>query len=260
MIYNTNPALYDSPLLAWDNLIQKGTLTATSSAAGYPLSGLLNGYTTDPWRPDAMPATLTLTMASAVYADTLCFAAHDMATHGVTVILERFVNSAWSQVMTIAPASDDPFIMAFPAMQASQWRIRFTGSNTFRLAVISLSRGLVIPGRVVPPHVPLHRVSEVELIGDSQSSVGEFLQADFLRTGGRASVQFSVQLGEFAAGDSFEGFRQHFNRGYPFFMACFPRAYPKDMGYLWRTGGSIVTPWRDAVFMDIAMECGVYVR
>lgn len=260
MIYNANPVAYDSPLVAWDNLILQGTLTATSSAADFPLSGLLNGYTTDPWRPNAMPATLTLTLTGPAYADALCFAAHDMATQDVTVILERLVGATWTHTRTIKPGSDDPFMMTFPAVQATEWRVRFTGSNTFRLAVISLSRSLTIPGRVIPPHVPLHRVSEVELIGDSESNIGEFLQADFMRTGGRARLAFSVQLPDFATGDNFEGFRQHFNRGYPFFMACFPTTYPKDMGYLWRIGGSILTPWQDAVYMSLEMECGVYVR
>jgi hypothetical protein len=223
---------------------------------------LQNGVTTDPWRPAAMPCTVTLTLAAPAPASVLAFASHDMGTRGVTVTLQRLVGGDWVTVHVVTPESDDPFIMSFGLADAPQWRVVFSGDNTFRLAVMHLSRGLIVPGRIVPPHVPLHRASEVELVGDSESGTGEFLQADFERTGGRANVQFSVQLPDFAAGDDFEGFRQHFNRGRPFFMACFPRYEPRDMGYLWRgqRAPNILAPYRDAVFMEIGMECSLYVR
>lgn len=261
MIHNQNFNVGNSPLIGWDNLLPQGTVTATSSAAGYPVTGLLNGVTTDPWRPDAMPATVTVELPTQRYASMLCFAAHDMGTQGVTVILERLVAAVWTHVMTVAPSDDAPLILSFNAVQSDDWRVRFTGENTFKLSVISLSLGLILPGRILPPHVPLHRVSEVELVGDSESGTGEFLQADFNRTGGRASINLSVQLPDFATGEEFEAFRQHYNRGRPFFMASFPSYEPQDVGYLWRAknAGSILTPYRDAVFMSIGMECSVYV-
>jgi hypothetical protein len=102
----------------------------------------------------------------------------------------------------------------------------------------------------------------VELVGGTESGTGEFLQADFERTGGKADVRFSAQLREFATSDAFELFRQHFNRGKPFFMACFPAFDFLDTGYLWRAdrAPSIVAPYQDAVFMTIGMECSLYVR
>ena len=261
MIYNHNFGITNSPLIGWDNLAPQGTLTATSSASGFPVSGLLNGVTTDPWRPNAMPATVTMILPSSMFASMLCFAAHDMGTQGVTIILERATGGDWVEVMQIAPTDDEPLIMSFGAVRATGWRVRFTGANTFRLAVMSLCLGLTIPGRIVPPHAPLHRVSEVELVGESESGTGEFLQADFNRTGGRASTNFSVQLADFATGEEFEAFRQHFNRGRPFFLACFPNFDARDVGYVWRGqgAGSIIPAYRDAVFMGIGMEVSVFV-
>ena len=262
MIHNTNFDVMDSPLIAWDNLVAQGTLAASTSAAGFPVTGLQNGVTTDPWSPTAMPATVTLTLSVARFVSVLSFAAHNMGTQGVTVILERFVGSSWVAVFTYAPADDLPFMLSFPAVDAAQWRVRITGANLFWVAVMSLALGLTIPGRVVPPHTPLHRVSEVELVGDSESGTGSFLQADFERMGGRAQINFSVQLNDFATGEEFEAFRQHFNRGRPFFIACFPTTFPQDMGYVWRgqRADSIVPAWQDAVFMSIGMGLSVYVR
>lgn len=261
MIYNSNASVTNSPLAIWDNLIPKGTLTASGSAAGFPVSGLLNGVTTDPWKPDAMPASLTLTLSATATAGAVCFAAHDMGTQGVAVAVDRWDGAAWVQIISHSPTDDAPLILSFAPVSSIQWRIRFTGSNTFRLAVVSIGPVLEFPGRVVPPHVPLHRASEITLVGDSESGTGEFLQADFERTGGRANIQFSVQLPDFAAGDAFEGFRDHFNRGRPFFFASFPTYDTKDVGYLWRGEGaqSIVAPYQDAVYMTIGMECLLYV-
>ena len=260
MIYSTDPNVTDSPVIAWNALT--GTLSASSSAPNAPVSGLLNGFTTDPWRPAAMPATVTLSLPAPAPVSVVAFAGHDMATQGVTVIVERLVAGDWVTVRTVTPASDDPFMVSFPLVDAQGWRVRFTGDNTFRLAVLHFSRALVFPSitRIQPPHVPLHRVSQVELIGGSESSTGEFLQADTMRTGGQASISFSVQLPELMLSDNFEGFRRHFNSGRPFFIACFPRHEPKDMGYVWRNGRGIETPYQDAVYMALEMEVSVYVR
>jgi hypothetical protein len=261
MIYNTNQFVKDSPLIVWDNVILGGYLSASSSADGFPVTGLLNSVTTDPWKPSAMPATLSVDLGSASYCNALCFAAHDMGTRGVTITLERLVGVDWIGCMSITPDSDEPIIMSFPAREATEWRVVFSGDNTFRLSVMTLGRALMVPGRIIPPHVPLHRASTIKLVGATESGTGEFLQADFERAGGSASFQFSAQYPEFALSDEFEGFRQHFNRGRAFFMACFPTHEPRDMGMLWRApgGSDILAPYRDAVFMDLAMECGIYV-
>ena len=261
MIYTIDSEISNSPVIAWDNLVATGTLTATSSAAGFPVEGLLNGYTTDPWKPAAMPATVTLTLGAPAPVSCVAFAAHDMHTQGVTVEVQRWTGAAWATAHTVTPDSDAPFIVSFPVSDANQWRVNFTGASTFRLGVLHISRALVFPSicRIVPPHVPLNRVSEVELIGGAEGSTGEFLQADTMRTGGRADVSFSVQSQDFIKGEAFEGFRQHFNSGRPFFMASLPRYDAADMGYLWRSGGSILTPYQDAVFMSLDMEVGVYV-
>jgi hypothetical protein len=259
MITNLDPGVRNSPLIAWDNLVPQGTLAATSTAAGFLLSALTNGVTTDPWRPASMPATVTLTLPVARAASCLAFAAHDMHTAGVTATLQRLVGADWVTVATVTPASNAPFMVAFLPLTAAGWRVTFTG-GVFRVAVMHLSNAMTVPGVVQPPHTPLHRVSEVDLVGESESGTGEFLQADFQRTGGRASLDFGVQLPLFALGE-FEAFRQHFNRGRPFFIACTPTYEPLDMGYCWRANGapSIVPAYRDAVFMDIPLEVSVYV-
>jgi len=259
MIYVSDYEIQNSPLVAWNNLVTNAALTASTEASGFPVSGLLNGVTTDPWKPTAMPATVTINLDASVPASVLAFAAHDMHTNGVTVLLQRWDGAAWVDVMERTPESDDPFMMAFPVADSDQWRVTFTG-GVFSLSVLHLSKGMTIPGRVVPPHTPLHIASEVELLGKSESATGEFLQADFMRTGANANLAFSVQEPAFIKGDEFEAFRQHFNRARPFFFATSPRHERKDMGYCWRMGGNMIGAYQDARFMAVSAEVGLYVR
>jgi len=259
MIYLTDYTIQNSPLIAWDNLVAPGTLSASSEEADFPLTNLLDGVTTAKWKPTAMPATVTVDLDASAPADVLAFAAHDMHTQGVTVLLQRWDGAAWVDVMERTPESDDAFMMAFPIADSDQWRVTFTG-GVFSLGVLHLSRGLVVPGRIVPPHTPLNIASEVELLGASESGNGEFLQADFMRTGARAEVSFSAQRPDFIKGDRFEAFRQHYNRARPFFIACFPRHDRKDVGYCHRKGGSLIPSQTDAVFMAVSMEVGIHVR
>jgi hypothetical protein len=94
-------------------------------------------------------------------------------------------------------------------------------------------------------------------MGGVESRSGQYLGQDVSIFGGNASVKFEVQLPAFVLAD-FEAFRQHFNRGGAFFIACAGVRWPDDMGYCWRDGDVIVPPFRDAVFMDLQMDVKVY--
>lgn len=259
MIISTDTNVQNDPVIFFENLIQSGLVDASTSADGYPVTGLQNGHTTDPWMPTAMPSTVTLTLAGSATATALCLAGHDLHAKGVTVILERLVSGSWAHVISGNPEDAGPFILSFPARDATQWRIRFTGSNTFRLAVATLGSGLIFPGLIQPPHTPLHQASEAELIGAGEGSTGEFLQADYKKSGGRANINFGMLRPDFVSGSKFQSFRDHYNRGRPFFIACFPRFSPRDIGYCWKNGRSLTPAYADAVFMPVAIEVNIHV-
>lgn len=259
MIVNTNPAVINSPRIAWNNLLADAVLTSTGSNPNFPITNLLNNYTNDPWIPDAVPASLFITFASARSISMACFAGHNMGGREVTVLFQHFIAGDWETIASATPTDNDTLILSFPAVSATQFRVRFLGVNTFRLGVLFVVPGLTIPGIIVPPHTPLNRVSEIELIGGAEGVTGEFLQSDFMRTGGRASLTMSAQSPSFATGSTFETFRDHFNRGRPFFIACFPTHNPDDVGFCWRNGGNLIVAYSDPVYMAMAMDVGVYV-
>ena len=259
MIYSNDYNVSNSPVISWDDVTNTATLTASSSAADFPVTGLKNGVTTDPWKPDAMPANIEVDCGSTVTASVLSFAAHNMHTSGVTVTLEYYDGASWVELREVVPGSDAPFMISFPRQDAQQWRVSFSGS-IFQVAVMSLCDALHIPNQIGPGHTPLYAASEIEILGGSVSSTGEFLQADFFRKGAQVGFEFLAQRPNFILSNEFQNFRDHYNRGRPFFIAMTPLHDPKDVGYVWRNGGNLIPSYQSAAFMDVSLEVGVYVN
>lgn len=259
-VFSRDPTIRNDAVIAWNNLVPDASLAASTSATGFPVSGLLNGVTTDPWKPTAMPATVTVTLAAVSAVSCLSIAAHDLGSKAATVKLEYHNGTAWVEVATVEPENDRPLMVLFPAIDADEWRVTFSGASIPSVAVLHLSNAMTVPGRVQPPHVPLHQTSTIELVGDTESGTGEFLQADWERFGGREGINFSVQRQDFAKGAEMQGFREYYNAGKPFFVACFPEYDPDDMGYCWRAPGadSLLVAHSDPVFMGVGIVVSVY--
>lgn len=259
MIYSNDFRVNNSPVIAWDTIMERATLSASSTATDYGIDDLQNSMTTAFWKPSTMPANITIETHETEVASVLAFAAHDMYTNGVSVTLEYHNGTSWAAVRTVTPQSDAPFMVSFPPVDADQWRVSFSG-GVFKVAVMFLGDAMHVPNQIGAGHTPLYAASEIETLGGSEGSTGEFLQSDFYRTGGSTSIDFLGQRPEFALSEEFELFRQHYNRKRPFFIACTPRFDPRDVGFVWNSGQSLVTSYQDAVFMDISIKVSVYVK
>jgi len=252
MIYDftLSPRL-NSPNILWQNVLLDGTVTATSENAGLAVSALTQS-TNDAWGATA-GATLT-SAGSARSANMAGFAAHRLS--GRTVFVEYLVGAVWTVAASLAVTSNAPFMLSFQEVSAASWRIRVTGGG-FTIGVAYVGLALRIPGVVQVPHTPLHLCETVELMGGNQSRNGQFLLTEYEVFAGQASLSFEVQRPQFVLAE-FEDFRQWFNRGNAFFIACAGKKWPQDMGYCRRNGAEIVPPWRDAVFMGLDMQVEVY--
>jgi hypothetical protein len=251
--FTLSPRL-NSPNILWQNILPEGTVTATSENAGLAVSALSQS-TNDAW---GATAGATLTSAGSNRAANMAgFAAHTLT--GRTVFVEYLVGASWVTAASLAVTSNAPFMLSFghsDGITAASWRVRVTG-GAFAIGVAYLGVALRIPGVIQIPHTPLHLCETVELMGGNQSRSGQFLLTEYELFAGQASLSFQVQMPEFVLGE-FEAFRQWFNRGNAFFIACAAKRWPLDMGYCRRNGAEIVPPWRDAVHMGLDMQVEVY--
>lgn len=243
-----------SPNILWDNVLAKGTLVASSATASGPGVNAIDQATNTAWIVSGTSATLTVTLAAETECNALGIAAHALA--GRTVSAEYWNGTAWISVASLLVPDANSFMLVWTGVSSTQWRISVSGGE-FYIGVAYLGNMLTVPGAIQPPHTPLHFCERVELLGGEQSRTGQFLKQDIKVYAGDAALQFEVQYPQFVLSE-FEAFRQWFNRGNAFFIACQPNTLPDDMGYCWRTGAEIVPPYRDAVFMDLAMGVGVY--
>jgi len=257
MILNaTSGPIGNSPAILWDNVFTKGAIaTVGTVASDGPSINALSQSTNDAWKCTAVGGgSIAVTLGASTVCNAVGIAAHNLS--GKVVTVAKWTGAAYATVATFTPADNSPIMVRFDGDTATQWRLS-VASGPFNIGVAFIGQALDVPGVIQPPHTPLNLCEEVELLGGSQSRSGQFLGQDVSIFAGRANLQFEVQQPSFAM-DGFNAFRRHFNRGGAFFIACAPTAWPNDMGYCWRNGAEIVPPWKDAVFMDLAMEVGVY--
>jgi len=254
MIDNQTSATVNSPVILWESVLPSGTLTVTNETADGPGANALTQATNEVWECASSTGTLSFVFGASQTLDCVGLAKHTLS--GRTVYVERYNGSSWVAAATMAVTDSEATMAYFTAASSTQWRIRVTG-GTFTLGVAYLGAALVMPGVIQVPHTPLNLCEEVRLLDGSISRNGQFMSSEIEMISGRADLAFEVQLPDFVV-DDFDGFRQWFNRGNAFFIACAPDAWPLDMAYCWRDGADIVPPWRDAVYMDVGMGVRVY--
>lgn len=137
-----------NPLLLFDNRLDDGAPAASSTAAGFNVLNLRDWRNYTWWKPVALPATVTVDCGQAKAADTLAVYGHTLYSCGCTVEVRGSTdNFGASDVLlaSVAPAGDQPFLLAFNSASYRYWRLRITGGAAPSLAIAALGAALVFP-------------------------------------------------------------------------------------------------------------------
>lgn len=132
-------------ILAFDNLLEKGTVVASSQNADYPVQNLYDWITTDYFRPAAGgTVTVELTLAAAASADYFAFYNHTLTSVAGKVRLQYWTGSAWADCFAdVTPTDNAPRVVTFASQSSTRWRIVFTTTGVFSFACASF--GLKLP-------------------------------------------------------------------------------------------------------------------
>lgn len=126
-----------------------GTVAVSTEATGYEGVNALTGVTYTAWRPTALPATWTLTFTSAAVSY-VGIAAHDLATQGATVNVQRWTGSAWSTVASNTPTDNAPILFLLSRRTAqTTFRVQVTGTTMPTIGVIWIGDVLELPQKCV---------------------------------------------------------------------------------------------------------------
>lgn len=241
------------PMVAWDNLLARGTITNGTLPAGAPRLDAVDENTADYWQPTGAD-TLRATMGGSEAADCAFFAAHTLA--GLTVKVQYHNGSTWVDLATVVPATNEPFLIVFPTTSATQWGVSVSGACIIGVAWIGPR--VVIPGGVVPGYTPVWAAREVKKWGGGTRR-GHWLGQRVDMVTAHLTPQFMQVPYDFAA-TTLKAFRARYNEGRAFVFACAPSIFPDDCAYVWaEEGESLPAPISaGAVYTDLSFNVTAY--
>lgn len=166
--------LKNARILHSGNWLATGTMTASTTAAGYFAAGPNGSMTYERWKPTTIAAQLTITFGAAQSITCAAIAAHTLA--GSTVALQYWTGAAWATVVagTVIP-DNSPIMWIFPARSATQFRINISASPGFpEVGVFKIGTPLQMPMSIYSGHAPIEYGRKTAL-RSNRSDTGEYL-------------------------------------------------------------------------------------
>jgi len=247
------------PTILWNNLLLGKTLTASSEAVDYPKENIRTENTVKSWRPTALPATLSVDLGASTSVDSFAIVGHDCGTRGNTILLQSSSdNFTWTTRCTVVPTDNTTILGLFTSFSERYWRISISGGTVPTISVFMLCQRFNLPAGVKPPYTPLWLAQDFDLL-TGMTMGGQFLGNRVLRKGGRTNISL-VSLETNFVESNLVGFRNHYNSGKAFVFASSPQSFTKDVGYVWRTEGGVMSPTFDETgsWMSVSMEVYSY--
>ena len=238
-----------NPRIGFDNIIDRGEVTASSSAAGFDVSALLNPFTYEIWKPSAFPAYVYITPTYTETVDYIGLAAHELG--GCRIILESSQDgTAWTEILDTDLTTNADAMILFEPVTAPYFRLCVDNdSSTLLLDFVAQEYGMVNPGGptggasisvlmlgealampycIAGGHTPGVLASRTS-ISSTDSEGGQWLGRSITRRGLATSFSFkNLDASWYRA--NFQPFVQH-ARSYPFFIHWRPSGYATEAIY-----------------------------
>ncbi len=157
------------------NWLSGGTISASSTAAGYFDTAPNNSLTYERWKPSALAATWEYDHGSASNCDYCVIAAHNMGMNGNTLQIQYWNGSSWTGVIpSTAITSDEPIMAIFGLQNRQRWRIQVSNGTAPEIGFIKFGRALQMDRPMYAGHSPLSLARQT-MLRANYSETGEFL-------------------------------------------------------------------------------------
>jgi len=243
----------NQPLIGWHNLVTAANVSATSEAAGFPISNVANPITAPGgrWRADyeitgegegeeGGPAVQSITIAvnSVEELDYVAIARHNLASIGAPITIygqseegegegEGFAELVQETLL----ANDGPALFRFEKQALTDIRIDIgIGSSAPEIAVIYAGALLILQRRIFVGHTPIPYGREANII-NGRSEAGDFLGRIVLSEMTATAVDLQNIDPAFYRSD-IDPFILA-SKETPFFFAWRPGDYPGEVGFAW---------------------------
>lgn len=240
------------PLICYENLLENGTVNASSENADFPVENCFDWITSDYFKPAGSGTiNITLTLSGTQSSDYFAFYGHDLPSHGGTIKLQYWDGSAYQDCFAaVTPTDTSPQVITFAAQTSTQWRVVITCTSVFSIAVISFGAKLTVPrGRYIGFTYP--RFGRNTQVVDSTSDGGEFLGRSIVSKGVTTTVEFNHAPDAWMR-SNWQSFIEHAEQK-PFFYVPDSDGNPTEAVYCF-TDGTIPSPSQSAYgFMSVTI-------
>lgn len=231
-------------IIGYENLLENGTVVASSENANFPVENLFDWRTSDFFKPAASGTiNITLTLSGADSADYFAFYGHDLHLKGGTIKLQYHNGTTYVDCFSaVTPTNGNPQVIPFTSQSATLWRIVITCTSVCSIAVACFGARLTMERDMYLGWTPPKYGRATQTI-DSTSDGGEFLGRSVIANGVRTTLEVNK-----ASDTWMETYWLAFVRHAevkPFFFLPNPTQKPADAVYAF-TDGSIPAPAQSA--------------
>lgn len=233
MIYFESGVGDNYPRIGWNSITRRGTIAASSEAAGYPATNAASPFEYAYWQATGTTAqTLTLTFDASEDVDFVGIAAHNLGTAGATVQVQEN-DGGWSNIgPAVSPLDDTPIGIMLSSRSLSEIRLSITGmSEAPYLGVLYVGEALTFPQRTYAGQGKPANMARATEYMTSQSVTGKWLGRSIKRQRNWVDVPIA-HFSETWAAANFDAFAED-ARSYPYFLMPRPADYPKDIQFKW---------------------------
>jgi hypothetical protein len=225
----------DTCRLAYENLLERGEVTASGEASEFPVENCFNWKPHDFFKP-AVDGTINidLVLDTPQTADYFGFFNQDLYTQGATIKLQYHDGSGYVDCFNpFTPADNSPQVFYFDAVSASLWRVVIECTEVFGIGVISFGQYLALPYGMYLNWTPPQLADDAEL-SDSVSERGSFLGRSVISQGVKTSIELQYASDGWVRGN-WPDFRDH-AKSRPFFWTPNVLTYPNESVFCWVEG------------------------
>jgi hypothetical protein len=241
-----------SARIGYDNLLESGSVVASSANANFPVKNAFDWRTSDFFKPAASGTiNIDLTLSGADDADYFAFYGHDLYAHGGTIKLQYHNGTGYVDCFSaITPTDNSPQMVVFTSRSATLWRVVITCTSVFSIAVISFGSQLTLErGAYIGWTVP--KFGRATRTIDSSSDGGEFLGRSIISKGVRSELRLNHASDAWMRSSGLALIKRIEQK--PFFFLHDVENYPAECVFAF-TDGEIPNPTQSAFgFMSVSI-------
>lgn len=168
------------------NWLSGGTVTASTTDAGYFAEAASNSLSYEKWKPTA-PGTWEYDHGSAAECDYCVIGAHTLGTDAATFNVQYWDGGAWVDLCAAtSPTTDEPVMVIFLPETRQRWRVNIT-AGTPEMGVVKFGKALQMQRPLYSEYTPFRSARKTEF-RSNRSESGESLG----RTKVRSYLEFPL--------------------------------------------------------------------